>query len=290
MPFTLSLSMNPLVNRFAEPEDLIETVADKIRIRDVQMTHEFINPSWPPQLIRALTRRMQAALRRTGVRVTSGMTGPYGRLNNFGHPERDVRRYYVDWFKGFADIIADLGGASIGTQFAILTHRDYDDPKRRAAMIEAAMECWAELAEHAKSAGLKYLFWEPMSVGREFGETIEASLSLQKKLSRRRLCDPRLDDGRHRPRRSHQRQPRGLRPLRLGARGPSGLADHPHQTIADGQGRPSPVHRREQRQGPHPAGKAHRRASARAAARTTRSAWSCRSANATPSTVASSPT
>ena len=183
MPFTLSLSMNPLVNRIAEPEEVIETVADKIRIRDVQMTHEFINPSWPPQLIRALTRRMQAALKRTGVRVTSGMTGPYGRLNNFGHPERDVRRYYLDWFKGFADIIADLGGASIGTQFAILTHRDYDDPKRRAAMIEAAMECWAELAEHAKSAGLKYLFWEPMSVGREFGETIEASIAVQKKLS-----------------------------------------------------------------------------------------------------------
>ncbi len=183
MPFTLSLSLNPLVNRFAEPEDLIETVADKIRIRDVQMTHEFINPSWPPHLIRALTRRMQAALRRTGVRVTSGMTGPYGRLNNFGHPERDVRRYYLDWFKGFADIIADLGGASIGTQFAILTHRDYDDPARRAGMIEAAMECWAELAEHGKSAGLRYLFWEPMSVGREFGETIDASLAVQQKLN-----------------------------------------------------------------------------------------------------------
>jgi len=183
MPFTLSLSMNPLVNRFAEPEDLIDTIADRIGIRDVQMTHEFINPSWPPQLIRALTRRMQAALKRTGARVTSGMTGPYGRLNNFGHPERDVRRYYLDWYKGFADIIADLGGAAIGTQFAIMTHRDYDDPKRRAAGIAAAMECWAELAEHAKAAGLKYLFWEPMSVGREFGETIEASMSLQDKLS-----------------------------------------------------------------------------------------------------------
>jgi sugar phosphate isomerase/epimerase len=170
MPFTLSLSLNPLVNRFAEPEDLIETVAHKIGIRDVH-------------LIRALTRRMQTALKRFGVRVTSGMTGPYGRLNNFGHPERDVRRYYLDWFKSFADIIADLGGASIGTQFAIMTHRDYDDPARRASMISAAMDCWAELAEHGQRAGLKFLFWEPMSVGREFGETIEASMAVQKQLS-----------------------------------------------------------------------------------------------------------
>ena len=41
--------------------------------------------------------------------------------------------YYVDWFKTFADITADLGGHSIGTQFAIFTYRDYDDtgPARR---------------------------------------------------------------------------------------------------------------------------------------------------------------
>jgi sugar phosphate isomerase/epimerase len=190
MPFTLSLSTNPFVNRFAEPEDLIETIAAKVRIRDLQFTHEFINPSWPPHLIRALTRRTQAALKRTGVRVTSGMTGPYGRLNNFGHPERDVRRYYLDWFKGFADIIADLGGASIGTQFAILTIRDYDDPASRASLMDAAMECWAELAEHGKAAGLKYLFWEPMSVGREFGETIPAAFALQEKLTAARFAIP----------------------------------------------------------------------------------------------------
>src|SRR4051794_14250853 len=105
MPFTLSLNTNPLVNRFAEPEDLMEAVAGKLRIRDLQLTHEFINPSWPAPVIRTLTRRFQAAMRLTGVRVTNGMTGPYGRLNHFGHPEREVRRYHVDWFKSFADII-----------------------------------------------------------------------------------------------------------------------------------------------------------------------------------------
>lgn len=110
MPLSLSLNTNPLVNRFADPDDPIDTVARSLRIGDLQLTHEFINPSWPAQVIRRLTRQMAAACARTGVRVTSGMTGPYGRLNHFGHPDRDVRRYYVDWFKTFADIIADLGG------------------------------------------------------------------------------------------------------------------------------------------------------------------------------------
>ena len=149
---TLSLNTNPLVNRFADPDDLIETVARDLRIRDLQLTHEFINPSWPAPVIRRLTRAMSAALARTGVRVTSGMTGPYGRLNHFGHPDRDVRRYYVDWFKTFADITADLGGTSVGTQFAIFTYQDFDDPARRESLIQTAVDCWAEVAEHARAA------------------------------------------------------------------------------------------------------------------------------------------
>lgn len=190
MNLTLSLNTNPLVNRFADPDDLIDTVARDIRIRDLQLTHEFINPSWPAPVISRLTKVMAHALQRTGVRVTSGMTGPYGRLNHFGHPDRDVRRYYVNWFKTFADITADLGGTSVGTQFAIFTYRDFDDPQRREDLTQIAIDCWAEVAEHAKKTGLNSLFWEPMSIGREFGETIENCLALQNRLSAADMAVP----------------------------------------------------------------------------------------------------
>ncbi|MBB2971837.1 TIM barrel protein [Mesorhizobium sp. RMAD-H1] len=190
MPLALSLNTNPLVNRFADPDDLIDTVARDLKIRDLQLTHEFINPSWQASTISRLTRQMRTALQRTGVRVTSGMTGPYGRLNHFGHPDRDVRRYYMDWFKTFADIIGDLGGTSVGTQFAILTYRDYDDPARREELIQIAIDCWAEVADHARTAGLSHLFWEPMSIGREFGETIKACMALQDRISATKMAIP----------------------------------------------------------------------------------------------------
>ncbi|TAV85712.1 aminotransferase [Rhizobium ruizarguesonis] len=190
MPLTLSLNTNPLVNRFADPDDLIDTVARDLRIRDLQLTHEFINPSWQAPVISRLTRTMSAALKRTGVRVTSGMTGPYGRLNHFGHPDADVRRYYVDWFKTFADITADLGGHAVGTQFAIFTYKDFDDPARREELIKIAIDCWADVAEHARAVGLSYMFWEPMSIGREFGETIGACLSLQERLTAAGMAIP----------------------------------------------------------------------------------------------------
>lgn len=190
MGLTLSLNTNPLVNRFAEPDDLIETIARDIKLRDIQLTHEFINPGWPASLIRQMTRRMDTALQRTGARVTSGITGPYGRLNHFGHPDAEVRRYYVDWFKTFADIIADLGGTSVGTQFAIFTYKDFDDPVRREELVQIAIECWADVAEHAKRAGLSFLFWEPMSVGREFGDTIESALALHDRIVKADMSIP----------------------------------------------------------------------------------------------------
>jgi len=190
MGFTLSLNTNPLVNRFADPDDLIDAVAAGIGIRDLQLTHEFINPGWPAATIGKFVRLFQKALARSGVRVTSFFTGPYGRLNHFGHPDADVRRYYVDWFKTMADIAGDIGATSAGTQFAIFTHRDFDDAERRRALIGIAIDHWAEVAEHARAAGLSSLIWEPMSVGREFGHTLESCQALQDELDAAGLAIP----------------------------------------------------------------------------------------------------
>jgi D-erythrulose 1-phosphate 3-epimerase len=173
------VNTNPLVNRFAEPEDLIGVLADTIGIGHIQLVHEFINPSWAAPTVKRLTDRMAKACVKRSAKITSIMTGPYGRLNHFAHPDAEVRGYYVDWFKGMADIAADLGAPAIGTQFGIFTFRDYDDPMRRESLMRIALDCWREVAEHAKVRGLSYLFWEPMSVGRELGHTIKDCQALQ---------------------------------------------------------------------------------------------------------------
>jgi D-erythrulose 1-phosphate 3-epimerase len=179
MGFTLSVNTNPLVNRFAEPEDVINVLADDIGIGHIQLVHEFINPSWAASTVKRLTDRMAKASVKKRAKITSIMTGPYGRLNHFAHPDHEVRQYYVKWFKGMADIAADLGAPAIGTQFGIFTYKDYDDPKRRDELMKIALGCWRDVAEHAKARGLTWLFWEPMSVGRELGHTLKDTQSLQ---------------------------------------------------------------------------------------------------------------
>lgn len=190
MPFTLGLNLNPFVNRFAEPEDLVAAIAGEIGIGHVQLVHEFINPAWPDATVRRLTDRLARACRDNGVAVTSMMTGPYGRLNHFGHPDPDVRAYYLGWFKGMADIAAALDCPAIGTQYAILTYRDQDDPARRAALMAAALEDWRRLADHAAARGLGWLFWEPMSVARELGHTLVATDALQAEIDAAGLAIP----------------------------------------------------------------------------------------------------
>ena len=80
----------------------------------------------------------------------------------------------------------------IGTQFAILTFRDYDDPARRSAILAEALACWRAVAEHAEKRGLAWLFWEPMSVGRELGHTQESTRALQAAIEAAALPIPLL--------------------------------------------------------------------------------------------------
>ena len=190
MTFTLSVNTNPLVNRFAEPEEFVNILAEEIGISHIQLVHEFINPAWDPKTIARLTTRMEKSLAAKNAKITSAMTGPYGRLNHFGHPDKGVRDYYVQWFKTYAEIAADLECPAIGTQFAILTFRDMDDPQRYKVMLESALGCWREVATHAARRGLKYLFWEPMSVAREMGHTLAATQDLQNWINAAQLPIP----------------------------------------------------------------------------------------------------
>lgn len=188
----LSVNTNPFVNRYAEPGELVRTIAGDVGLGFVQLTHEFVDPSWPAALRRKLTDELARACQAEGVKVTSMMTGPSGRLNHFGHPEAEARAASVDWFKRLAEIAADLGCPAIGTQFGIFTFRDYDDPERREARTVHILECWRQLGSHARHLGLAFLFWEPMSVGRELGHTLVECQRLQDRISAADLPLPLL--------------------------------------------------------------------------------------------------
>ncbi|WP_136443747.1 sugar phosphate isomerase/epimerase family protein [Pacificoceanicola onchidii] len=187
MTLFLSLSCNPLLNRIANPADLVETCARDIGIKRIQMTNEVINPSWPANTIKRLTDEFTKSAAANDLRATSVMTSGYTRINNMGHPDPDVRQWTFDWMARLGEIAADVGADSVGSQFAILTWQDYDDPARREVLIEAALDGWEQVWERCDRAGLKYIYWETMSVGREFGHTIASAHELNQKIKARGL-------------------------------------------------------------------------------------------------------
>lgn len=74
MPLTLSLSINPLLNRVAEPDDLVNICANEIGIRRIQMTNEIINPSWPAHTVKRLVDQFNKSAAANNLRATSLMT------------------------------------------------------------------------------------------------------------------------------------------------------------------------------------------------------------------------
>jgi sugar phosphate isomerase/epimerase len=193
MGFTLGLNTNALVNRYVQPEDLVATVAEEIGIRRLQLTPEILSPDWPAPVIADHVRRFVRACERHRVRITTTFTGNYTRLNHLAHPEPEVRRHWVAWFKRLIDITADLGAAGTGSQLGILTIRDDADTVRREERLTQCIGHWQELAAHARARGLAFLMWEPMSVRRELGHTIPACRALHERINRDMAVPIRLN-------------------------------------------------------------------------------------------------
>ena len=60
---------------------------------------------------------------------------------------------------------------------------DYNSKLIFEEMKNEAINSWHEIGRYGKKIGLKQILWEPMSVGREFGETIEKCTKLQDELN-----------------------------------------------------------------------------------------------------------
>lgn len=181
--FILSVNTGFFVNRFTDPSQWVQQVSNVIKINQVQFTADLINPSLPDNLVSKKLDDTIHELEKYNIEVSSTFTGAFTRLNNLTHPDVNFRNYYQKWFERFIDISAALGSKSIGSHFGILCQPDLDDAKKAKKLTEEAIERWNQLGLYASSKGIKKIFWEPMSISREYGETIDKAMDLNKALN-----------------------------------------------------------------------------------------------------------
>ena len=90
--------------------------------------------------------------------------------------------YWKEWIKKFIKISSLLGAEGAGSLLGIFTFDDFEN--NYSSTRKKIINGWLDLAKFGKKCGLKYLIWEPMSISREFGETINKTKFIDKELNK----------------------------------------------------------------------------------------------------------
>lgn len=178
MSFRLGTNLGFAINKYIEPEVWSKIVAEDLELKYVQFVADLLNPFLPKEYISSQTDRIIAAVNHYGIKIESLFTSAFTRVNHLMNPDEEARKIWLNWFKSFLDMGAKFGAKNLGSHFGILTFRDYDDPSRRAFVIEQGVKGWQELSFYAKELGYESLIFEPMSVPREMANTIAETKTL----------------------------------------------------------------------------------------------------------------
>ena len=189
----LKLSVNTgfAVNRIIDNKKFIEFVKNKLRIRYIQPTSDWLSLFMDKKYSYKNINNLNKLMNKYDIKVNSCFTGAFTRLNHLAHPDKDQQKHWINYFKHFIDLSLDLGANYVGSHLGILS---YDDNKKRNKILNnRVIKNWQILGEYAYKKKLKSLIWEPMSISREFGETINECKKIQlllnkKKYSNFKLC------------------------------------------------------------------------------------------------------
>lgn len=177
----LSLGINTgfAVNRYPLASEWLKII-ELSKLKKVQITADILDPRNPKNFIDSEIEYINAKRNSGGPIIGSAFTGAFTRLNLFGHPNKDVREYWFNWYKKFIDIAAKLGAKSIGGHLSIISLNDDSVNTTYNERLENIIQTWIKLSNYAKNAGIPTMIWEPMSIAREFGETIISAEIIQK--------------------------------------------------------------------------------------------------------------
>jgi len=173
MSYRLGVDLGFTTNRYHEPEVWTKLVREELGVGYVSMVADIFNPSWPKEYRKKLVERTKNAMDEHDVKVESCFTSAQTRVSHFTNTDVEMRDYYKDWFKEFFSMMGDLGCKIGGSNYGIYTYLGYNDESTRKYLLDEATKTWQELSFFVKELGFEYLTFEPMSIPREMGITVD---------------------------------------------------------------------------------------------------------------------
>ena len=181
MNVTLGINTGFAINRFPEPEDWVRVVADELGLNNVQFTADLLNPFLPEDLVRREAEKIRELCDKKSIHIQTTFTSAFTRVNHLMHPNHEIQRVWIEWFRRFFHLSRDLGAEGAGSHFGIMSVRDNAAPAIREQRIQQAVDSWRELSEYGATIGLEYMIFEPMSIPREVAETIPATADIMRR-------------------------------------------------------------------------------------------------------------
>lgn len=176
--YALGINIGFAVNRFPEPADWVPAVAE-IGVKRVQFVADLLSPDLPGDFRARKVSEINQLCNEYDLVIESGFTGAFTRVNHFGSLEKEVRNHWQSWFRKYVQQICDMGATSIGGHPGIISLNADMKPDKRMQLVKQIAEQWAQVLDFGKTYGLQKFNWEPMSISRELGHTIEDAKSIQ---------------------------------------------------------------------------------------------------------------
>ena len=179
MKINLGLHLGFATTRYNDPKIWTDIVRNELDIEYVQFVSDLLNPSLPNSIINDEVKKINFYTKKNNIKIKHTMTSP--RYNYLGHHNKNISNYWGIWLKKFINISAKLGAEGAGSLLGVLS---FDDLKKNFLYSKKKIiNGWVDLSRYAKKKGLKYLIWEPMSVKRELGDTINSVKKLHLELN-----------------------------------------------------------------------------------------------------------
>ena len=178
MSYRLGLNTGFAVNRYSEPEEWTRVI-NKSGVKYAQFTADLLNVSLPNEIIKEQTLKINKSCDINEIEISSTFTGAFTRVNHLAHPDSKIRDYWIEWFKRFVDLSHNLKSKMIGSHFGIFTTKDNSDKNLRKIRLKENIDAWHKIGEYAIKKKMDCILWEPMSISREQGETLEKCQELQ---------------------------------------------------------------------------------------------------------------
>ena len=143
----LSVNTGFAVNRIIDNKKFIEFVKNKLRIRYIQPTSDWLSLFMDKKYSYKNISNLNKLMNKYDIKVNSCFTGAFTRLNHLAHPDKDQQNHWIKYFKHFIDLSLDLGAKYVGSHLGILSYDD--NAKRNKILTNRVIKNWKILGGYA---------------------------------------------------------------------------------------------------------------------------------------------